>query len=520
MNISFGNQHLSEIIHICFNEEDQNYYERIHKTYLLDTKVKKFIEDRYDHIIHVWNRFIRFKTRKENDFFYYSSPIISGLGYPPDYIVSLGIIMYIKKNRDKHIILHTQKKDLISFFLKKKFVFSHLFSKSVLNTFIFLIHYIFSKIFLYKANSPCIIVHSFHNDSFFQGYKYVTSKVPNLDSIAEKNSYKFYHDINPNFFSLRNIFKFRHYKSIYSPRYLNVLSIFSLYFQSVFYLFKNKMLFKCFYFSTNDHYSKIFFDLIKRKSLVKLINKLSADSYFIIPWENRGYQLGIEKDLKAQKLIKYSCGILSKVAPEYVNYRYLRHRDFALHIAMSKKVREFLLKLEPTRKISIVKSPRVFSSKESASKPDDSINKVLVICPIDESIARHMIQSFLHQKQYNVKFKLHPYTSIKIPEQKKEKRALSDCFRDYSIAIYDGFTTASMEAYLAGLSVYRFSNPNRLSFDTMDDVDIKTIGDFDQLKVYQPVFDETFYNDYMGFQEIGFYDYIKKLLVKNEDLNP
>ena len=511
MNISCGNQNSPEILHICFNEDDE-YFLRIQQEYVLDTGIKEFIEDQYDHIVDVWNRFVRLKTRKENDYFYYSSPIASGLGYPPDCIIALGIIMYIKNNMDKRIILHTQKKDIISYFLNKKLILTGLISKSFFSTIIFFIHYVFARIFLTKINSPCIVVHSFHDDSFFQGTQYVTSKIPNLEYITKARSYSLRYDINPSFFSLKNIVELRKHNCIYSPRYLSLLSIFGLYFQSAYYLIKNKMLFKCFYFSTTNHYSKIFFELFKRKSIAKLMHKMPPNSYYIIPWENRGYQLGIENDVKGKKLIQYSCGLLSKISPEYVNYRYLRHHSFALHLAMSKKVREFLLKLSPNRNIDIVKSPRVFLSKVAKSEEIKKTPAVIVICPIAQPIVQRMIQLFLHQTQYSLKFKFHPYCQVAIAKEKVEQRPLSDCLADYSVAIYEGFTTASMEAYLSGLSVYRLYNPNRISFDTMDNISIKTIKSLDEIEICQPSIAENLENDYMGVSEIKFDEYMEKLL--------
>ena len=41
---------------------------------------------------------------------------------------------------------------------------------------------------------------------------------------------------------------------------------------------------------------KIFYNILKRKSISKLIKNLPDGSYYLMPWENRGYQLGIEKD--------------------------------------------------------------------------------------------------------------------------------------------------------------------------------------------------------------------------------
>lgn len=518
MDILCGNQNSPENTHICFNEDD-TYFQRIQQQYVLDKGIKEFIEERYDHIVNLWNRFVRLKTKKENDYFYYSSPILSGLGYPPDYIITLGIIMYIKNNIDKHVVLHTQKKDLISYFLKKKFIFAGLLSKSVLNTIILFFHYVFARIFLTKINSPCIVVHSFHSDSFFQGTQYVSFKIPNLESTMKEKSYSFCYDINPNFFSVKNIIKFKKASCTFSPQYLNILSIFVLYFQSAYYLIKNKMLFKCFYFSNTNHYSKIFFELLKRKSIAKLIYQMSPNSYYIIPWENRGYQLGIENDVKGKKLIQYSCGLLSKISPEFVNYRYLRHHSFALHLAMSKKVREFLLKINPNRNTDIVKSPRVSFPKVAKLVENNKLPEVIVICPIDELTTQRMVRFFLHQTRYSVKFKFHPYSPVAIAKEKIEQRPLKDCLVDYSIAIYEGFTTASMEAYLSGLSVYRLYNLNRISFDTMSDIAIRTVKRLNEIDAYQHSISESLVNDYLGISEISFDEYIEKLLRQNKDNN-
>ncbi len=514
MNISLGNQESEKIIHICFNEDDA-YFQRIQKQYIVDEGVKEFIEERYDHIVCVWNRFVRMITRKENDYFYYSSPILSGMGYPPDYIITLGIIMYIKNNIEKHVILHTKKKDLISFFLNKKFIFAEFIYKSILRTIMVIIHYVFAKIFLIRIKSPSIVAHSYHHDSFFKDTQYVTSKIPNLFSVAKKRQCSFYHDINPSSFSLKNILNFKKYGCIYSPQYLNLLSIFGLYFQSFYYLIKNKALFKCFYFSTTNHYSKIFFELLKRKSIAKLIHKMTPNSYYIMPFEKRGYQLGIEKDLKGEKLIYYYCGLLSKVTTEYVNYRYLRHHAFSLHFAMSKKVREFLLKLNPNLNIDVVKSPRVFLSKAATLGEIQETPTVIVICPIDKSITQRIVQLFFHQTEYPLRFKFHPYCPVSITEDKIEQRPLSDCLADYSVAIYEGYTTASMEAYLSGLSVYRLYSPNRISFDTMSDIATKTIKDLDEIEVTPSSISQSLENDYMGISEISFEEYMENLLLKD-----
>lgn len=480
MKIYCGNPTSGRVAHICFGENEK-YYAKVSRKYPLDDGIKRYIEDHYDHIVTLWNRFVRQKTYRESELFYYSSPILSGLGYPPSYIISLGIIKYIKANRSSIIVLHTQKKELHSFF-SKNILYPHFLTW--LNSIYIPIKLLFSYIIAYfflrkKINQRTILVHSYHNDTFFKYVGYLTSQIPDLKKTIEKHKIRLLYDINPSFFSLRNIIKFKKMNCVFAPLYLSPKQFLSLYAQSVSFWIKNYLLFRSFTFSVEGIYYHIFLNLLKRKSISALIYQIPKNSYYIMPWENRGYQLGIEKDLGGKKLIQYSCGLLSKVSTEYVNYRHLRHYRFSLHLAMSKKTRDFLLKVNPNRKIDIVKSPRVFHIKNKSNNKKD----ILVICPLDYHISNEFIKRTISSGLPHIKMKLHPYLKIRnLKEKFIEHRKLSECLKDYEIAIYEGVTTASVEAYVTGLKVLKYKNNNRLSFDAMDGIEIPSITDFNDLK--------------------------------------
>lgn len=260
---------------------------------------------------------------------------------------------------------------------------------------------------------------------------------------------------------------------------------------------------------------KIFYNILKRKSISKLIKNLPDGSYYLMPWENRGYQLGIEKDLNGKKLIQYSCGILAKTGTEYVNYRYLRHSKFAIDITMSKQVKEFLSQLNIERNYDeIVKSPRVFDKK--ITKKAMGNNNILIICPLDYNITYNLLKLFCNKKHYSVKFKFHPYDIPKVDEKIVEKRALSECLKDYSIAIYSGFTSAIFEVYFTGLKVFRLYNLNALSLDPMSNFDVKEIRTIDDVNNHESVKSEAsnLQNYFIGLSEQEFTEYINKLIRK------
>lgn len=520
MEIKLGNQQSFETLHICFGEDDC-YFSKFESKYNLDKNVKLFIENHYEYIVNLWNRFVRFRCRNEKTNFYYSSPFISGLGYPPNYIISLGIILYIKKHSDKKIILLTKKKELISYFIKKRYFMPNIIEvknalKNIVVTVTFLLKYFLAFFILKKidSNKHCLVIHSYHDNSFFNSTQYITSKIPDFSKIAREYNTKLYYDINPSFFPIEMIFRFKKYGCVFSPTNLNLVSFFYCYIEAMVHLLKNKILFKSFYFSAENIFNQIFFNLIKVKSISRLINNISDKSLYIMPWENRGYQLGIEKNLNVpKKLLNYSCGLLSKISPEYVNYRYIKHQNFSHHITMSKNVKSFLEKVSPRRKFGIAKSPRIFNvTINSLAKKQRK--KILVICPIDLESTKRLVKIVLGQDDYDCKIKLHPYVKLEdIPSKYVEKRRLSECLSDYSIAIYSGFTTASMEAYLSGLNVYKFFNPNKLSFDTMDEVNIKEIKDLKEISYWRKIdkLDELM-NQYLGVQELDFENYIKQLI--------
>ena len=64
MNIIIKRNVNSLYEHICFGESEK-YFKKIEADYKLDFAIKDFIEGSYDHIVNLWNRFVRYKTRKE-----------------------------------------------------------------------------------------------------------------------------------------------------------------------------------------------------------------------------------------------------------------------------------------------------------------------------------------------------------------------------------------------------------------------------------------------------------------------
>lgn len=237
-------------IEICFNEDSSFFYD-IKKKNKIDFRVKTYIEDNYEYIIQLWNRFIRFKSCKQSNLFYYSSPIISSLGYPPNAIISLGIVLFIKNNRNKNIILHTKRKELIVYFTKKYLKFVKIKDLLLqLNVIGFILKYWISKIILkpIDTNTRKIVIHSHHHSSFFNNENYITSKFPDLSEVTASNGFGLLYDINPNYFHFRDILKFRKYRCVFSPISLGFYELLSIYIISIIYWVKNIFLFKAFFF--------------------------------------------------------------------------------------------------------------------------------------------------------------------------------------------------------------------------------------------------------------------------------
>jgi hypothetical protein len=516
MQIKLSNHSKSEEINICFGENTL-FFKKISKEYSLDEGAKCFIEQNYEYLVDLWNRFSRNKTKYLNNIFYYSSPLLSGIGYPPHYIISLGIILYIKKRlKGKNVTLHTQRPELISYYLNKK-ILSKIFDLySLFKVLCFIITYLVAKCFLItpRKNKKTIIVHSNHADSFFKPERgYVTSKVPDLSILEKEKGYTVLYDINPNFFTFFNIIKFSSRKIVYAPVYLSFLEIISICFQSAVFTIKNYLLWKSFYFSVDSVYYQIFFNILKRKSIVAMLRQFDNDYKYIMPWENRGFQLGVECDLNSDNLINYECGLLSKTCSEYNSYRHLRHTPSATLLAMSKGSADFLSILGPSSGIDIVKSPRVFYLK---AKDNGCTNKdtVLVICPSDKALTEMMLKdAFNTQHHFNIKIKLHPYDKRKVENKYFESRPLFSCLSDYSIAVFSGVTSASMEVYLAGLKVYRYNNPNWLCFDTLDGIDVSSINSFNEIEADCENVENKkmeLINYYLGINEIDFVSYLNK----------
>lgn len=516
MKIILGTSSLtknSNSIEICFNENTK-FYSSVVRSNNIDPGIKTYIENNFEYIVQLWNRFIRFKSFKQSDLFYYSSPIISGLGYPPSSIISLGIILYVKIHRNKNIIIHTQRKELIAYYTKKYLNLIKIKNVFIpFSTFGFILKYLISKIMLKSmdSNRPKIIIHSHHQSSFFSGGNYITSKFPDISQVTSCNGFDLLYDINPNYFHLHEIFKFRKYGCVTSPICIGFFELLSIYFISIIYWAKNLFLFKAFFLSETNVYSTIFYNILKRRSITKLIKKLPARSYYIMPWENRGYQLGIEKDLEGEKIIQYSCGIILKTGTEYVNYRYLLHCKFGLDVTMSNHVSDFLTKLNPNRRYNIIiKSPRVFNISVTANSRN---NNILVICPMDSNITNNLLNLLKGKNDYNVKYKFHPYYRPEVDENIIEERTLSECVKDYSIAIYSGITSAILEVYLAGLNVFKLYNLNGLTFDVMDDFKVKEIKTIKDVTESESDTSITPYlkNYYLGVSEKDFNDYINEL---------
>jgi len=517
MQIKLSNHSKTEAINICFGEK-ASFFKKISKEYSLDEGAKCYIEENYEYLVDLWSRFSRKKTKNLDSIFYYSSPLLSGIGYPPQYIISLGIILYNKKKlKSKKVTLHTQRPELISYYLNKKKISKIFDLYSFFKVFSFIATYLVAKCFLTtpEKNKKTILVHSNHTESFFKPEKgYLTSKVPDLSLLEKEKGYTILYDINPNFFRFFDILKFNRRKIVYAPVYLSFLEILSICFQSVIFTIKTYFLWKSFYFSVDHVYSQIFFNILKRKSIVAMLRQFNDDYKYIMPWEKRGFQLGVECDLNSENLLNYECGLLSKVTSEYHSYRYLRHTPSATLIAMSREVAAFLSKSGPYNEISIVKSPRVFCLK---AKKNGGINNdaVLVICPSDEAHTEMMLTgAFDTQHRFKIKIKLHPYCKLKVDKKYLEPRPLVSCLSDYSVAVCSGITTASTEAYLAGLKIYRFNNPNWLSFDTLDGIDVRNISffteiedDFENIEGQK----KELMNYYLGINEIDFVSFLNQI---------
>lgn len=504
---------------ILFNERPE-YFLKWSKAVDVDSEAKFFIEHNYDHIVDVYNRFFRRKAFKESKEFYYSSPFASGIGYPPNNLISMGIVLYAKrKNIDKELIL-TERNELLAYFGKvSKVTLARLFFTGMLKSSRLLMVFVVSRIFLRpkRFDTPQIIVHSFHDTPFFQGHEYLTDKLPDLSPVAHSHGYDMSFDVNPHFVDFSSVLRFRKRNCFVSLAGLKFWELVGLYFVALRFHFRNLYLFKSFFFGTESHYSEIVYSLAKAKSIARVISSLPEHSRYIMPWENRGYQLAIECEVGGEALVHYSCGLLSKVSTEYFSYRYLKHEPTASLLAMSRKVKDDLLALFPGRQIDVVKSCRVFDPRPISLKVKAIVGqKILVICPIDREMTKLLVEKFGSGVDYQVRFKFHPYNRPPIAQEKIEERKLVHCLQDYSIAIYAGVTTASIEAYFSGLNVYRYHDLNTLSFDTMDSLDVKRIRSIDEVEPYRSVDVYGKLDYYLGLNELDFVSYLERVMKQQE----
>jgi hypothetical protein len=468
--------------HFCCFEEPE-FFIKINDRFNLSFDLRDYSEKNYDYICKLWNRYVRFKTKDQSSIFIFSSPLITGLGYPSRYISYLSTLIFIKKNKIKSFFIHTKKNDLIGHFNKKIniIIILKLFFLDFIDVLrmlkkcvqIYFFRYQFSQ---KDINKKTIIVHSYHDDSFIkENNRYITSKIPDLESVTQQYSFSLLYDLNPSFISRSSLKKLKGFPNIItSANNLNFLQFLNIFIQSIWLGFTTRFLFKTFSFEYTSIFSTTFMNILKRRSISLLLKNKNV-KYYLIPWENRGYQLGIEKDLKGDKIVFLSTHLISKVCPEYVNYQFIKRYKRTIHLAMSDFTSRFLKEHVFKKNYIIFRQPRVFDLKETNKILNN--NKILIICGAPYNYTFEILSFLKKNKCYQYKVKPHPM--LKIPEEFMdliEINTLKTCMQNYSHYICQGRTTATMEVFLYSKNILNIPIQFDYNIDLLNNYEIHSLN--------------------------------------------
>jgi hypothetical protein len=453
----------------------------------LNSEFKYFLEDNFDYLVRLYNRYIRYSLRKSTPIEYYASPYMNLTGYPSDKFIIFCMKYYNKKYNKSLNIKIVKDKYTIKLYLYFKMLFLFLFS------FLF-----FTKNI--KKNS--IIIHGFHDDDNFKFSPYKTIKSPPLEIFKDKN---IYHDINLSFISLKSLLKYKQNNIIFSLRFLSSLELIKLHYTAFKILLQSKSINKF-----NISYVDILYTLVKGQSISNLINYIDGESIYFNMWENRGYHLIIDFLIKdSSKSIFLDLGILFRVAPEYMMLNFPRHNLKSRFLFMSQFNYDLVKKNLGNIDYKLFKNYRI-DCKPYNSKGIK--NNILLISPLSIDVANKLYSLILDNKnkELNIKIRLHPYLNNDDFDDKYiEHRNIYEALDDYETIIYAGITTAAIELYFQGKKVFKFISNEFIDIDPLtDNALVSKISSLEEIKSHTKMFTNEDKEYYLGCNNLS----LKKIL--------
>lgn len=413
----------------------------------MNKEFKYFIENNFDFLVKLYNRYVRYCLRSSSPLEYYASPYMNLVGYPSDKFIVFCAKYYNKKYNKNIIINVTKNRIASSIYLYLKLIF------------LFLVSPLF---FTKKIKDNSIIIHGFHTDDNFKFSPYRTIKSPPLEYFKNKS---IYHDVNISFVSLKSLLKYKRNNITCSIIHLSLIAFIKLHYKALTVFFQSK---KINIFPVS--YVDILYTLVKGISTSELINNLDEQSKYLHMWENRGYQLISDLlILNSNKSIYLNLGIIFRLAPEYMMFRYVKHTIRTKFLFMSEfnydLVKGHLGKIN----YNFFKNYRIDCNHYNS---DYKKNNILLIAPLCVDVSNVLYKLILNNKneKLNIKIRLHPYINKSNFNNKYiEQRSIYESLDDYGIIIYAGITTATIELYFQGKKVYKFVSDEFIDIDPLVD---------------------------------------------------
>jgi len=443
----------------------------------MDREFKNFVENNFDFLVKLYNRYIRYCLRDSSSIEYYASPYMNLVGYPSDKFMFFCIKYYNKKynkNLDTNII---KENIIINIYLYLRLVLFFLLSSVIFN----------KKI---KKNS--VVIHSFHTDSDFKNNPYTTIKSPPLEYFENKN---IYHDINISFISLKSILKYKNNNIVCSLNNLSVVEFITLHYQALKIYIQSKKI-NLFPIS----YVHIIYVLVKGISISKLINNLDNDSKYLHMFEKRGYHLIADfLILNHKKSLFLDLGISFRMAPEYMMFNYTRHILKSEFIFMSNFNYKLLKNNLKNIKYKLFKNYRIDCTDY---KSEGKKNNILLVSPLSVDVTNKLYKLLVKNKnkKLNIRIRLHPFLNKNnFDVEHIEERGIYESLDDYDTVIYAGTTTAAIELYFQGKKVYKFISNEFLDIDPLVDYNlVKKIVSLADMEGNNRIFTEDEKEYYLG----------------------
>ena len=454
----------------------------------MDRELKIFIENNFDFLVNLYNRYIRYLLRKSLIVEYYASPYMNLKGYPSPIFVNFCQKYYNKKNNVDSQYNHLKINFIKNIFFYFKLLFLFFFS------FLF-----FSK----NIKSNSVVIHGFHNNSNFEFNPYTTIKSPPFEYLQNKN---IYHDINLSFVSFKGLFRYRKNSIIFSLRYLSSRDFFKLHLTAYKVFIQNRKI-----NISSISYVDILFTLVKGTSIASLINSLDKESIYLNMWENRGHQLITDFLIEDKKKSLFlDLGITFRLAPEYMMFNYLRHDLKSKFLFMSDFNYNLLKKNLGNIDYQLFENYRI-DCKNYNSQSEK--NRILLISPLSMDVSFRLYQLILDNKELDIKIRLHPYLNRdKFDNKHIEHRDIYKSLDDYDTIVYAGVTTASIELYFQGKKVYKFVSDEFIDIDPLVDNNlVKKIKSLNDIGSETKVYTEDEKNYYLGCNNKKLKEILEKL---------